>query len=365
MNLSRIAMASHRSICVILNEPPVIASIQERGRNRAHNPGPLVEDESSDNDMVLSGLCGYKGQCNNIALGTLDFKHVSSQLIASGIKQTPTIGDVCITLMPLTPQSEEYAQIVDLYNTYAAKGSSVMANACINNYARIEELCIPAIPIHTFVSEWNKSLQQFNDTFRYKLGSGHHQTVLEHRMSMINSVTALATENVPIVSDHLWFALHCIVSRPCLVKQVVKLVGSIASMAGRVYHTGKVENTTVPGKEDVYAQKLYLIAKSVPASGYNRTVLGDDAGATLGLIWVSEEDELYDHLQNSRNCYYVHIGTEAGNTFRCNGSYVWRHYAYSVFEKMTRIGQDAVSKYTKSTSLAGNLGDSARSVNRA
>ncbi|KAJ7984164.1 hypothetical protein DPEC_G00364480 [Dallia pectoralis] len=251
--------------------------------------------------------------------------------------------------MPIVCRSEEYSSIVDLYNTYIAKGSSLIAKRCIDSYAGTEELYIPAIPIHTFVSEWNKSLQQFHDTIRCD-GLADRQTPRQRRMTVLSNVAEVALKNVPIVSDHLWFVLHSIVAKPSLVKQVVQLVGSIQSTSGAVYHTGEVENPTVPGKDTMHAVKLYLIAKSVPATGHNATVLGAEAGATLGLIWVADEEELYDHLRNSHNCNYLHIGTVQGV---CE----WRHYNHRVFNRMTTIGQETVSK-CESMTLADNTADS-------
>ena len=336
----------------MLNEQPVrVAPRLNRMR--------LVNDDSGDDDVVLSGLNGYKGQWNNLALGNLDFRHVPSQLIDS-IKHSPRVGDVCVRLMSIFGQSDDYSSIVDLYNTYVAKGSSLIAKTCINSYTGSEELCIPAIPIHTFVSEWNKSLQQFHDMIKGD-SLDARQTQRKRRLTVMSNVTDLALENVPIISDHLWFVVHSIVSKPSLVKQVVQLVGSIASTSGTVYHTGEVENITVPGKGALHAVKLYLIAKSVPSTGNNVTSLGDESGATLGLIWAADEEELFDHLQNSQSCYYVHIGTEAGNTFRCNGFCEWRYYNRGVFNRMTTIGQETVSKF-KSTRLAGDTGDSARLI---
>lgn len=322
-----------------------------------------MNDDRSDNQVLVSGLNGYKGDWNNLALGNLDFNHVPSQLIASTTKHRPRVGDVCVRVMPIVSQSEQYSSIVDLYNTYIAKGSSLIAKRCINSYTGTEELYIPAMPIHTFVSEWNKSLQQFHDMIRSD-GLGDRQTRRQRRMTVVSNVTELALKNVPILSDHLWFVLHSIVSKPSMVRQVVQLVGSIVSTSGTVYHTGEVENTTVPGADAMQAVKLYLIAKSVPSTGNNVTSLGDEAGATLGLIWVAEEDALQDHLRNSQNCYYVHIGTGTGNTFRCKGFCEWRYYNHSVFNRMTTIGQETVSKF-ESTTLAGNTGDSARMLNQA
>ena len=121
------------------------------------------------------------------------------------------------------------------------------------------------------------------------------------------------------------------------------------SMSGTVYHTSEVNNTTVPGEDAV---KLYLIGKSVPTTGNNVTILGDilGSGVMLGLIWVADEEEQHDHLRNSQSCSYVHIGTETGNTFRCIGFCEWRYYNHSVFNRMTTIGQEIMSKF-ESTKL--------------
>lgn len=322
-----------------------------------------MTDDRSDNQVLVSGLNGYKGEWNNLALGNLDFNQVPSQLIASTTKHRPGVGDVCVRMMPIVCQAEEYSSIVDLYNTYIAKGSALIARRCINSYTGTEELYIPTIPIHTFVSEWNKSLQQFHDMIRSD-GLGDRQTQRQRRITLVSNVTEIALKNVPIVSDHLWFVLHSIVSKPSMVRRVLQLVGSIASTSGTVYHTGEVENTTVPGEDAMHAGKLYLIAKSVPSTGNNVTVLGDEAGATLGLVWVPNEDALQDHLRNSQNCYYVHIGNRTGNTFRCKGFCEWRYYNYTVFNRMTTIGQETVSKF-ESTTLSGNTGDSARVLKQA
>lgn len=367
-------MYSQNSLCAMLNEQAVRPAVQQQQQQHQGRRGSrrtrLVKDECADDDVVLCGLIGCKGEWNNLALGSLDFKHVPSQLIDLSSKCSPRVGDVCVRLMPIAGKSEEYASIVDLYNTYVAKGSSLIAKTCIHSYAGTEELYIPAIPIHTFVSEWNKSLQQFHDMIRCEDGLGQDETRLAQtrrrspRLAVVSNVTEMALKNVPIVSDHLWFVLHAVVSKPCLVKHVVQLVGSVASKSGTVYHTSEVENTTVPGADAAHAVKLYLVAKSVPAKGNRLTVLGDEAGATLGLVWVADEAELHECLRNSENCHYVHIGTQAGNTFRCNGVCEWRYFDYVVFDRMTAIGQRIASRFGN-TALAGNTGDSARCLNRA
>ena len=342
----------------MLNAQPLIVALSDGSAIRSL----VSDDDYNDSDVIRSGANGYKGGWNNLALGTLDFKHLPSQLITSTTKQSLRVGDVCVRLMPIVSKSEECSSIVDIYNTYIAKGTSLIAKTCINRYSGTEELCIPAIPIHTFVSEWNKSLHQFLDMIRSD-GLGDNQTERQRRLTVISNVTEIALKNVPILSDHLWFLIHSIVSRPPLVKEVLQLVGSIASTSGAIYHASEVVKTTVPGGHAVNSVRLYLIAKPVPTTGHNVTILQDKAGVTLGLIWVADEEELYDHLRNIQNCYYLHIGTESGNTFRCSAFCEWRYYNYTVFNKMTTFGQELVSKFN-STMLAGNTGDSARVVNR-
>ena len=350
---------SHKSICFMLNAECVRVQSQGNVVTAIH----LVTDEHCDNDVVTSGSTGYRGQWNNLALGNLYFNHISSDLISSTTKHSPRVGDVCVKLMDIFTQSEEYSTLVDLYNTYIATGSAQMARRCIDGYTGSKELYIPAIPIHTFVHEWNKSLRQFHDMIGQD-NPNDRRTAKRRRLTVVSNVTEVALKKVPIASDHLWFVLHSIVSRPCLVKQVLQLVGAISSTSGLVYRTGEVENVTIPRNIDTRAVKLYLIAKSVPARGNNVTVLGDEAGVTLGLIWVSTEDELFDHLRNSQNCSYVHIGTESGNTFRCAGFCEWRYYNHTAFKRMVRIGHETVSKYA-SSGLAGDTGDSARLVHQA
>lgn len=347
-------MASPKSICHMLNAHPVEAVRRPRSSTKH-----LPNDDGHDNDVMSSGVMGFKGQCNNLALGNLDFKCVPTQLFASDTSHGLRFGDVCVRLVPVISQSEEYSLLVDLYNTYVTKGSAMIARACINSYAGTEELCIPAIPIHVFVSEWNKTLQQFQSLIRRdNIGVGYNAMRQKPRLTVVSNVIEITLKNVPILSDHLWFVLHSIVSKPSMVKQVLQLIGSIASISGSMCHTGEVENVAM-GKVGMHAVKLYLIAKSVPNTGNNVTVLGDESGATLGLIWVAQEEELYDQLRDDQDCYYLCIGTETGNTFRCDGFCEWRYYNNSIFNRMTTIGHATVSRF-KDTMLAGDTGDSAR-----
>lgn len=287
----------------MLNESRVTASA-------INHSTPPVKDSFPASEAFISGMSSYKGQCNNTCLGSLDFKHVPSQLTPS--QRSLRVGDVCVRLLTLVAMSEEYSSIVDLYNTYIAKGSSIIAKACLNSYTGVQELCIPAIPIHVLVSEWNRSLHQFHAAISSMRNASSH-TASGSRSRIASNIVDLALQNVPVMSDHLWFVLHSIISHPCLVKHAIQVVGSVTSKSGLLYHTGQVDNTTVPGADRAHAIHLYLIAKSVSASVRPVTPLGDHCGATLCLIWVANEGELHDYMRNFENCHYVHIGTRSGN----------------------------------------------------
>nr|BBA49209.1 hypothetical protein [Oryzias latipes] len=348
------------SICVTLNLPSVtVAQVQQLQHSRC--------EEADDDDAVHTGASScWKRSCDNMAMGAVDFSYVASQMIPSTVKQAPQVGDLCVQLAPLAARTEEYASIVDLYNTYCAKGSAQMAVRCMRSFARSQsELCIPAIPIHIFVSEWNRSLKRFHDMVRCnrewtnaRTGAAPAQAV---RTSLLNNVITLTLGDVPARSEHLWYLLHCVISKPSLVKEALQLVGCVSSCSGTLYRTGDVTNSTVPCKNGSSASRLYLIAKS--AAGANDTRLGENAGASLGLIWASSEDELFDHFRNARCCHYVHLGTESGNAFRCNGYCAWRTHDREVFERMSELGAEVASMpCVQDSHLAGNTADAVRAA---
>lgn len=338
------------SLCFLLNSTRVICSSATSSHRFPLDYQP--ED-------VISSRVSLHGERNNLALGPLHFRHVPSQLMDTVSSSDPRVGDVCVRFMPATPECGQYCAIVDLYNANIANPSTMTAKKVISAYAGIEELYIPSIPIHLLVSEWNKSLVRFHEMIKCNDSSLSTQSLQVRREAVMRNVTELAYKNVPVTGEHLWFAIHCIVSKPHLVKDVLQLVGSIGSVLGDMCNTGEVQATTVPRYMEVTSVvKLYLVAKS--SSLGKDTVLREHGGVTLTLVWALDEDELlYDHLGNSGKCYYVHIGTEHGNTFRCNGFWHWRYYDHVTFQTMIAIADDTVS-LSGNTMLSGNTGDSAR-----
>lgn len=342
------------SLCSIMKAPRV-QSDQSNGTARPNSQG--------DNDDVICSSVGLRGDCNNLALGTVHFRHIESQLM-NGVPSTPKVGDVCVRFLPVTPSHGRHCGIVDLYNTNVAEPSSVMAKKVILGYVGTEELYIPSMPIHLLVSEWNKSLDRFHGMIRCDDSCRTAPSLDAHRDTVMRNVLNMAYKNVPVASEHLWFAIHCIVAKPHLVKEVLQLVGSIGSVLGDMCHTGDVQATTVPRPKDCpSAMKLYLVAK--PCSSRVSVLLEDCAGVTLSLVWAVDEDELLcDYLRNSGKCYYVHIGTEHANTFRCNGSCVWRYSDHDTFQRMIAVAETAVALY-KHSELSGNTADSARLLTTA
>ncbi|KAK2841806.1 hypothetical protein Q5P01_012006 [Channa striata] len=107
---------------------------------------------------------------------------------------------------------------------------------------------------------------------------------------------------------------------------------------------GEVNDIKVPGKDASCSLiRLYLIAKSaVSASRIDSTALGSEAGASLGLVWVNCQEQLFDHLRNVLDSRYVYLGTESGNSLRCAGFCEWRHYDPLLFDRMGVIGRHGV-----------------------
>lgn len=329
----------------------------------SNNAQAVATPQDDWHDDVICQTVGLRGCSNNLALGTVHFKHVPSQIM-EGVSSGPKVGDVCVRFMPVTPGDGRHCGIVDLYNSNVAEPSSVMAKRLMCGYVGVEELYIPAMPVHSLVSEWNKSLGRLHEMIRCDDASRSARSLETRRAAVMRNVMNMAYKNVPVSSEHLWFAIHCIVARPHLVKEVLQLVGSIGSVLGDMCHTGEVQATTVPrDKGAPFATKLYLVAKSY--SSGTRVMLDDHAGVTLSLVWAVDEDELLcDYLRNSGRCYYVHIGTEHGHTFRCNGSCVWRYSDHAVFQTMVAVADAAVSR-CQDSELSGNTADSARLLRKA
>lgn len=354
------------SLCHALNVPRVQATMGDQARE--DSIVKLDAAESADGIAITSGPdCSLQRHVDNLSLGALDFEYVPSQMMATYAKRTPTVGDLCVRLGPLVARTDAYATLVDLYNAYCVKGSPQMAARCLGGYLeRSRGLLVPAMPIQAFVSEWNRTLKQFRDVIRCTEESQGCGAVRAERLraSVVANVIALVLETVPANGDYLWFVLHCLISRPSLVRQAVQIIGSVASVTGSTCHTGEVDDLKVPGKQGFGTFRLYLIAKSSDSdSGNDITALDREAGVTLGLIWVHGEEELYDHLRNARNSYFLYLGTEAGNTFRCAGFCQWQRYDRELFGRMRRVGEHLVGKLFRDESgLAGDTADSIRAL---
>lgn len=334
------------SLCTITKTPRVESNHRDVRLN-------LKRDTE---DLICSHV-GLRGN-NNLALGMVHFRHIESQLM-NGVPSMPKVGDVCVRFVSVTTNYDRHCGIVDLYNTNVAEPSSVMAKKVILGYVGTEELHIPSMPIHVLVSEWNKSLDRFHGMIRCDESYRTTSSLDTYKDTVTRNVLDMAYRTVPATSEHLWFAIHCIIDKPHLVKEVLQLIGSIGSVLGDMCHTGEVQATTVlRSKGCPSAMKLYLVAK--PCSARVSMLLQDCAGVTLSLVWAVDEDELLcDYLRNSGGCYYVHIGTEHANTFRCKGSCVWRYSDYGTFQDMIRVAETAVALYQDSE-LSGNTADSAR-----
>lgn len=329
-----------------------LCDITKTNRVQAAATNDNVNQRNSEDDLICSHV-GLRGDTNNLALGMLHFRYIESQLM-HGVP-SPKVGDICVRFVSVTRNHNQHCGIVDLYNTNVAEPSSMTAKKVILGYVGTEELYIPSIPIHVLVSEWNKSLERFHGMIRcddsYRMSS-----IDTHKDTVTRNVLSMAYRTVPVTSENLWFAIHCIVDKPHLVKEVLQLIGSIGSVLGDMCHTGEVQATTVPRARGCpSAIKLYLVAKPCV------TTLPGCGGVTLSLVWAVDEDELLcDYLRNSGGCYYVHIGTENANTFRCNGSCVWRYSDYGKFQNMIGVADTAVALCRESALLSGNTADSAR-----
>lgn len=346
-------MTQENSLRVIQNVPPVTSY------NGRYQHTLLDTDDYSDHGQIQCCISHLTEKWNNLALGTLLFSHSPSSLISTDAKSAPRLGDLCVKLNHLTSSSDKYSSAIDLYNTYVVTGCSTIAKRRIDCYVGTEELDISAIPIHTFVSEWNNSLMRFHDMVIHE-GEHQNQGPVDEatHAQILTNIVEHALKNVPILRDHLWFLVHAIVSGPHLLKQALQVVGTVASTSGKQYFTGPVERVTIPRNDATYVEKLYLVTKSAP--NRHRLFPLNCSGATLALTWATSEDHLFDYLQNSGACYYLHLGTQTGSLFLCNRVCDWRYYNGTVFTRMISLSTEVTCRITDSSRLAGNTGDSAR-----
>ncbi|MEQ2182777.1 hypothetical protein GOODEAATRI_025738 [Goodea atripinnis] len=166
----------------------------------------------------------------------------------------PRLDDPCVKFMPLMSASEQYFSVIDLYNTYVVTRCRSIAERHINRYVGTKQLNLSAIPIHTFVLEWNKSLLRFHDMVTCE---GERESTVSKE-----SHTQIVTEVV---------------------------VGTVSSTCGKQYLTGQVDHVTVPRDGVMYLEKLYLLAKSVPDR--ECVFLLNGSGVMLALTWAMSEDD--------------------------------------------------------------------------
>ena len=214
-----------------------------------------------------------------------------------------------------------------------------------------------------FVSTWNNMQVRFYDLMLKTVSVSATQRgngLKDKRELCLRHFSDLALSRIPVDCEHLWYMLHALISKPSAVQRVLQVVGCVSSSGGSVYKTGTVENVRISGRLRDAAARLYLVAYGAKQSSLENP-LHPDTGVTLGLIWVTSEDSLYDHLRNRGDCYYLLLGTEYGAKFECLGVCKWHFYNYRVFYAMTTVAQHVVECHNPPSSwLAGNTADSAK-----
>lgn len=294
---------------------------------------------------IVSRVHIHSGCDNNLCLAPLGFRHIRSSLLPDELCKRPRVGDVCVAFLPVTCSAPEFGVVVDLYNSNVANSGAMKAMRLINTYAGTDEKQVSCMPVQTLVSEWNRSLDRFNDAIRCQDNRRIAESSYRERSKhLCETLADKAYRDLPVKSDNLWSAIHTIVNKPCLVKEVLQLVGSVASVHDDNCLTGTVQGTTIERPADVRSSvRLYLTAKpAIHKPGYS-SLVPEHAGVQLSLIWTSSEDELFDHLRNAGGCYYILLGTEYGNDFKCSTVCDWRYFDYKAYGIMHAYANDPLS----------------------
>lgn len=343
-------MAKCKALCEVLGTEPVQFCAVERISSSATD---------DDRDSILWQGMSSRWDWNDAALAPVTFQRIPCPLVAQD-RDLP-VGTLCVRMLPVSCQNEDFNFFVNLYNTYIAKGSEYLANAYVNYYAKNHQLCIPAMDIEMFVSTWNNTQVRFRDVMlTAPVSATRRGNRCTDKLQLCSHISDLALSRIPIDCEHLWHVLHALVSKPSAVKRVLQVVGCVSSSGGSMHKTGTVENVRISGRLRDAAARLYLVAYSAKQSS-RENALHPDTGVTLGLIWVTDEDSLYDHLRNRGDCYYLLLGTEYGAKFECLGFSKWHFYNYGVFNTMTTIARRVVESHNPlSNWLAGNTAESAK-----
>lgn len=296
-------------------------------------------------NSIVSHVHTRSGCEDNLCLAPLSFRHIRSSLLPDELRTRLRVGDVCVAFMPVLCNATEFADVVDLYNSNVANSCALKARRLVSTYAGTEEKNISCMPIQTLVSEWNRSFDRFRDATRCQDTRMNDKSYADRIKHVCDSVIDSAYRDIPVKSDNLWFAIHTIANHPRLVKELLRLVGSIASVHDDVCLTGTVQGTTVNRAADVRSNvRLYLVAKPAAVRAGETTLLQEHSGVRLSLVWASSEDELFDCLRNVNGCYYVLLGTEYGTDFACSTVCDWRYFSHAAFGRMHAYAADPLSE---------------------
>lgn len=327
------------SICTLLRRDNVRYVKRELNNNNNNR------NQRSEPTSIVSRVHIHSGCDNNLCLASLGFRHIHSSLLPDELCKRPRVGDVCVAFLPVMCSAPEFSVVVDLYNSNVANSGAMKAMRLINTYAGTDDKQVSCMPAQTLVSEWNRSLDRFKDAIRCQDNRRIAESSYRVRSKYLCETLAdKAYRDLPVKSDNLWSAIHIIVNEPRLVKEVLQLVGSVASVHADNCLTGTVQGTTIERPADVMSSvRLYLVAKPATQKPGYSSLIPEHPGVQLSLIWTSSEYELFDHLRNAKGCHYVLLGTEYGNDFTCSTVCDWRYFDYEAYGTMHAYATDPLS----------------------
>lgn len=306
------------------------------------NTGVVHNDPQADS--IISRVHTSSGWNNNLCLAPFSFRHIRSNMLPDELCRRLRVGDVCVAFLPVMYNAPEYAVLVDLYNSNVANSGAMKARRLINSYAGTNEKQVSCMPIQTFVTEWNRSLERYKDATRCEDATLLSDSYRRRSKYICDNLADKAYRDIPVKSDNLWFVIHAIANQPKLVKEMVQLVGAVTSVHDDICLTGTVQGTTIERAADGRCNvRLYLVAKPAHKIPGYASILKEHDGVQLLLIWTSSEDELFDHLRNANGCYYVLLGTEYGNDFTCSNTCDWRYFNHGLYTNAHAYTNDTLS----------------------